>query len=142
MERTSSWQRNCICFLFATSPSLRTENGRPGLSSSSIVSTPILNGAYHLNICTNLSPHTCLINSTVSAAVFPSFKQNLMFALCAPCRYCDHVLSLLAQHGAVFPVMLSVGRCGVARLQMKVGHMDGIHCFIDSISIFVEIKSV
>jgi len=29
-----------------------------------------------------------------------------------------------------FPVMLSVGRCGVARLQMKVGHMDGMHCFI------------
>ena len=38
--------------------------------------------------------------------------------------------------------MLSVGHCGVARLQMKVGHMDGVHCFIDSISILVKIKSV
>ena len=38
--------------------------------------------------------------------------------------------------------MLSVGRCGVARLQMKVGHMDGMHCFIDSTSILVKIKSV
>jgi len=63
-----------------------------------------------------------------------------MFALC--CRYCDHVLSLPAQRGAVFPVVLSVGRCGVARLQMKVGHMDGIHCFIDSTSVLVKIKSV
>ena len=25
---------------------------------------------------------------------------------------------------------------------MKVGHMDGMHCFIDSTSILVEIKSV
>jgi len=38
--------------------------------------------------------------------------------------------------------MLSVGRCGVARLQMKVGYMDGMHCFIDSNSILVKIKSV
>ena len=38
--------------------------------------------------------------------------------------------------------MLSVGRCGVARLQMKVGLMDGMHCFIDSTSILVKIKSV
>jgi len=38
--------------------------------------------------------------------------------------------------------MLSVGRCGVARLQMKVGHVDGMHCFIDSTSILVKIKSV
>jgi len=38
--------------------------------------------------------------------------------------------------------MLSVGRCGVARLQMKVGHMDGMHCFIDSTFILVKIKSV
>ena len=38
--------------------------------------------------------------------------------------------------------MLSVGRCGVARLQMKVGHMDGMHCFLDSTSILVKIKSV
>ena len=38
--------------------------------------------------------------------------------------------------------MLSVGCCGVATLQMKVGHMDGMHCFIDSTSILVKIKSV
>jgi len=38
--------------------------------------------------------------------------------------------------------MLSVGSCGVVRLQMKVGHMDGMHCFIESTSIFVKIKSV
>jgi len=38
--------------------------------------------------------------------------------------------------------MLSVGHCGVARLQMKVGHMDGMHCFIDSTSILVKIKPV
>ena len=37
--------------------------------------------------------------------------------------------------------MLGVGRCGVARLQMKVGHMDGMHCFIDSTSVLVKIKS-
>jgi len=34
-----------------------------------------------------------------------------------------------------------VGHCGVARLQMKVGHMDGMHCFIDSTSILVKIIS-
>ena len=38
--------------------------------------------------------------------------------------------------------MLSVGRCGVARLEMKVGHMDGMHCFIDITSTLVKIKSV
>ena len=38
--------------------------------------------------------------------------------------------------------MLSVGRCGVARLQMKFGHMDGMHCTIDITSILVKIKSV
>jgi hypothetical protein len=38
--------------------------------------------------------------------------------------------------------MLSVGRCGVAKLQMKVGHKDGMHGFIDSTSILVKIKSV
>ena len=38
--------------------------------------------------------------------------------------------------------MLSVGRCDFARLQMKFGHMDGMHCFIDSTSILVKIKSV
>ena len=38
--------------------------------------------------------------------------------------------------------MLSVGRCGVARLQMNVGHMDRMHCFIDSTSILVKMKSV
>ena len=43
------------------------------------------------------------------------------------------VLSMRAGHG--------VGRYGVARLQMKVGHMDGMHCFIDSTSILVKIKS-
>ena len=31
-----------------------------------------------------------------------------------------------------------MGRCSVARLQMKVGHMDGMHCFIDSTSILVK----
>jgi len=38
--------------------------------------------------------------------------------------------------------MLSVGRCGVARLQIKVGHMDRMHCFIDSTTILVKMKSV
>ena len=38
--------------------------------------------------------------------------------------------------------MLSVGRCGVARLQMKSGHMDGMHCIIDGTSVLVKIKSV
>ena len=39
--------------------------------------------------------------------------------------------------------MLSVGQhCGVARLQMKVRHMDGMLCFIDSPSVLVKIKSV
>jgi len=38
--------------------------------------------------------------------------------------------------------MLSVGRCGVARLQMKFGHMDGMHCIIDGTSVLVRIKSV
>jgi hypothetical protein len=35
-----------------------------------------------------------------------------------------------------------VGHCSVARLQMKAGHMDGMHCFIDGTSILVKIKSV
>ena len=64
---------------FAMSPSLWTENGRPGLASSSVVSTPLSNRAYHLNICAQdkqLSPYTCLINSTDSAAVFPEFKTE------------------------------------------------------------------
>ena len=126
------------------SPSLRTQNGRPGLATYSIVSTPFFNCAYHLNICApdkQLSPYTCLINSKVSAAVFPNLKQNLMFALCSM-PLCDHVLLLPAQHGAVFPVMLSMGHCCVARLQMKIGHMDGMCCFIDSTSLLVKIKSV
>jgi len=78
----------CPCirsFTFAMSPPLWTENGRPGLASSSFVSTPLLNRAYHLNICARgkqLSPYTCLNISTVSAAVFLSLKQNLMFVLC------------------------------------------------------------
>jgi len=38
--------------------------------------------------------------------------------------------------------MLSVGRCGVARLQMKFEHMDGMHCSIDGTTILVKIKSV
>jgi len=38
--------------------------------------------------------------------------------------------------------MHSVGRCGVIRLQMKFGHVDGMRCFIDSTSILVKIKSV
>ena len=70
----------CIRSLtFAMSPSLRTEHGRPGLASSSVVSTPPLNRAYHLNICARdkkLSPYTFLIISTVSAAVFPEFKTE------------------------------------------------------------------
>jgi hypothetical protein len=33
-------------------------------------------------------------------------------------------------------------RTRVARLQMKVGHMDGMHCFIDRTSFLVKIKSV
>jgi hypothetical protein len=63
---------------------IRAENGRPGLSPSSIVSTPLLKRPYHLNICARnkqLSPYTCLIISTISAAVFPSLKQSLMFVL-------------------------------------------------------------
>ena len=55
-------------------------------TSSSIVSTPLLNRAYHLHICARdkqLSPYTCLIISTVSAAVLPSLKQNSMFVLCS-----------------------------------------------------------
>jgi len=35
-----------------------------------------------------------------------------------------------------------VGRYGVARLQMKFGHMDGMHCIIDVTSILVKIKLV
>jgi len=35
-----------------------------------------------------------------------------------------------------------MGRCGVARLQMKFGHMDGMHCIIDGTSVLVKIKSV
>jgi hypothetical protein len=85
-----------------------------------------------------LSPYTCLINSSLSCS-FPEFKT---YSLSAPCHYCDHVLSLPAQYGAVFPVLLSVGRCGVGRLQKKVGHMDGMHCFIAGTSILVKIKSV
>jgi hypothetical protein len=38
--------------------------------------------------------------------------------------------------------MLSVGRCGVARLQVKVVHVDGVRCFTDGTSILVKIKSV
>jgi len=38
--------------------------------------------------------------------------------------------------------MLSVGRCSVARLQMKFGYMDGMHCITDGTSILVKIKSV
>jgi hypothetical protein len=37
--------------------------------------------------------------------------------------------------------MLSVGRCGVAKLQMTFGHMDGMHCIIDGTSVLVKIKS-
>jgi hypothetical protein len=66
-------------------------------------------------------------------------SQSLIFI---SFRKCDMVVLLPTQHGAVFPVMLSVGRCGVARLQMKVGHLDGMQCFIDGTSILVKIKSV
>ena len=38
--------------------------------------------------------------------------------------------------------MLRVWRCGVVRLQMKFGHMDGMHCILDGTSILVKIKSV
>jgi len=78
---------SCIHFFtFAMSLSFQTKYGRPGLASCAIVSTSILNRVYHLNICTRdkqLSPYTCHINSTVSAAVLPSLKQNLMFAVCS-----------------------------------------------------------
>ena len=40
----------------------------------------------HLNICARnkqLSPYTCFINSTFSAAVFPSLKHSLIFDLCS-----------------------------------------------------------
>ena len=129
---TVTQHSSCIHLVtFAMSPSLRIENGRPGLASSSIVSTPLLNSAYHLNICARdkqLSPYTCLINSTIPAAVFPSLKQNLMFALCSmPLLWPRR----LTTPGAVFPVMLSLGRCGVTRLQMKVSHMDiNYQCFV------------
>ena len=142
---TVTQRSSCIRFLtFAMSPSSRKENGRPGLASSSIVSTPLLNRAYHLNICARdkqLSLYTCLINSTVSTAVFPSLKQNLMFALCSmpllwprPLTTCTtwRRISRHAQRGS----------CCVARLQMKVGHTDGMHCFTDRTSILVKIKSI
>ena len=84
---TVAQRSSCIrSVTFAMSPSLRTENGRPGLTSSSIVSTPLFIRAYHLDICARdkqLSPYTSLIISTVSAAVFPSLKHNLMFVLCS-----------------------------------------------------------
>ena len=38
--------------------------------------------------------------------------------------------------------MPSVGRCGVVRLQMKFGHVDGMHCIIYGSPILVKIKSV
>jgi len=83
---TVTQRSSCIHSLtFAMSPSLRTENGCPDLASFSIVSTPLLNRAYHLNICAQdkqLSPYTFLIISTVSTAVFLSLKQNLMFVVC------------------------------------------------------------
>jgi hypothetical protein len=41
----------------------------------------------------------------------------------------------------LIPVMPSVGRCGVVRLQMKFGHMDGTHYNIDGTSILAKIKS-
>jgi len=87
------------------------------------------------------SEYTCLINSTVSSAVFPSLKQNLMFALCTtpllwprPLTTCT-TWRRISRHA-------QRGRCGFARLQMKVGHMDGMHCFMDSTSILVKIISV
>ena len=112
------------------------------MASSSIVSTPLLNCAYHQNICAwdkQLSPYTGLINSAVSAAVFPSLKKefnvrSLLHA--ATVTTSTHYLHNMTPY---FP---SCSAWGVARLQMKVGHMDGIHCFIDSTSILVKIKSV
>ena len=38
--------------------------------------------------------------------------------------------------------MFSVGHCDVVRLQMKVGHMDGMYCLINSTFILVKIKPV
>ena len=38
--------------------------------------------------------------------------------------------------------MLSLGRCGVVRLQVKFGQMGGMHCIIDGTSVLVKIKSV
>jgi hypothetical protein len=37
-------------------------------------------------------------------------------------------------------IMLSVGRCGVARLHMKLEHMDGMYRIIDGTSFLVKIK--
>jgi hypothetical protein len=74
---------------------------------------------YEIN---NLFPYTSLIKSTDSAAVLPRLKQNLMFSVTF--HSFDNILSLPSNHGAVFPFMLSGGRCGVARLQNKFGHIE------------------
>ena len=85
--------------------------------------------------------------------------------LTAPCRYCDHVLSLLyaatvttSSHcpmPLLWPRPLTTvttwrrisrhaerGALRCCQLQMRVGHMNGMHCFIDSTSTLVKIKSV
>jgi hypothetical protein len=98
------------------SPTLRTENGRPGLASSSIVSTPHLNREYHLNMCARdkqLSPYTCLTNSTVSAAVFPEFKTE--FDARSPPRAATVTTSTCYCHNMA-PYFPSCSAWGVAEL--------------------------
>ena len=63
---------------FAMSPSLRTENGRRGLASSSILSTPLSNRTYHLNICARdkeISPYTSHHFHSLSCSS-PKFKTE------------------------------------------------------------------
>ena len=97
-----------------------------------------------LNICVQdkqLSPYNCLINSTVSAAVFPNLKQNLMFAVCSmpllwPC-----------------PLTTCTTWCRISRHAQRValrccqitdeGWSHGWHALLlESTSILVKIKSV
>lgn len=67
-----------------------------------------------------------------------------MSSLCSLYHCC--VLSLPIQHGAVFPIMLCVERCGAVRLDMKVGCMNNMHCLMNGISkcqtVYDAIKSL
>jgi len=67
--------------------------------------------------------------------------QTFRLIYCSMFNILTNVFSEII-YGAVFPVIPSVGHCGVARLQMKSRHMDGMHCIIDGTSILVKIKSV